>query len=250
MKKISLTTFEKNLKIATNISKINQALTAYLSGFAINTFSYTLYSYYPAAINKVKYDYCSKNYKTWHEYYLSEGYEDIDSTLKEVYHAMLPIFWRVDEQMQQANTHREKIMRIDSIQFGVEKGMSIPIHGPKEDFSVLMLAQRNGQDCLENAEEFQFEFLSAAYCYYHYLNKHLLKDNPLKIKSHLNSREIQCLTLIAKQYSTKAIAKELNITERTVHYHVQRLNNKLGTKNKYQSLVSAYQKGWLKLVTP
>lgn len=45
----------------------------------------------------------------------------------------------------------------------------------------------------------------------------------------------------------KAISKELNITERTVNYHIQRLNKKLGVKNKYQAVIKALNKGILKL---
>jgi len=68
-----------------------------------------------------------------------------------------------------------------------------------------------------------------------------------KEKYQLSKREIQCLTLLAKQYSIDAIAKSLHISERTVNYHIQRLNKKLGAQNKHQSVMKALQKGLITL---
>lgn len=63
----------------------------------------------------------------------------------------------------------------------------------------------------------------------------------------LKPREMQCLLLIAKNYTTSAIAKSLCITERTVNFHIQRLNKKLGTQNKYQSVLKALRKKMISL---
>jgi DNA-binding CsgD family transcriptional regulator len=103
------------------------------------------------------------------------------------------------------------------------------------------------QKCLEQWQQIQAELFSAAYYYYYYLQACLLKTKPAVAKHKLNKREIQCLLLIAKQYSVATIAKELKITARTVNYHVQRLNKKLGTKNKYQSVIKALQTNLIKL---
>jgi LuxR family transcriptional activator of bioluminescence operon len=138
-------------------------------------------------------------------------------------------------------------MRLDSIEFGAVQGLSIPIHGPQEDFAILLLVQMRGQKCLENWQLQQYEFFAAAYYYYFYMQQQLLKNSKPAKKHQLNKREIQCLTLIAKQYSIEAIAQTLHITERTVNYHIQRLNKKLGAQNKYQSVIKALNVGLLQL---
>ena len=53
--------------------------------------------------------------------------------------------------------------------------------------------------------------------------------------------------LISKNYSVSEMAHELHLTERTINYHIQKLNKKLGTKNKYQSLAKALRLGMLVL---
>lgn len=235
--------FEESLKKATSVNEINKLLEKYLAALGITTFSFTYYSYYPNSKNKLKYDFCSSNFSLWHQHYISEGYEDIDSTLDIVYQQVLPIFWDLEQQLREAKSPREKKMRLDSIAFGAEKGLSIPIHGPQEDFAILLLVQMQKQSCLEKWVELQYEFFSAAYCYYFYLQRILLLTQPEAKKNPLSIREIQILDLIAKQYSTEEMAKILNITKRTIHYHIQRLNKKFGTQNKYQTIIKALKKG-------
>lgn len=238
---------ETNLKTATSITAVNQVLTDYLEKLGIKTFAYTYYSRYPNSFNKLKYDYATKDYLNWHQHYIDEGYEDVDSTLDDVQHTILPTFWNLKQQLKNAKTDREKQMRLDSIAFGVEQGLSIPIYGPDEDFAVLLLVQKRGEKCLEHWQKLQHELFVAGHFYYHYLQLQLLQQHKKSNRHTLNKREIECLTFMAKNFSVPNIAKKLNITPRTVHYYSQRINKKLGTKNKYQSVIKAMQKGFITL---
>lgn len=245
---MKLLNFEKALKAATSVRQLEQQLEQYLTSVGIDNFAFTYYSYYPNSLNKIKYSFASSHYMTWHEHFVSEGYDDIDSTLDEVYQTILPIYWNLSQQLQEAKTPREIQMRQDSIAFGIEEGLSIPVHGPQEDFAILVLIKRREQNYLGDWEELQHKLFPVAYYYYYYLQKQLLlEQSSTPEKNQLNPREVQCLTLVAKQYSVTKIAKTLNITERTVNYHIQRLNKKLGTKNKYQSVIKALQKNLIKL---
>ncbi len=238
---------ERLLKSARSVEQLNGGLERFLAEFGITTFAFTYYSYYPNSENKLKYDYSSANFAHWHKHYISENYEEVDSTLDIVYRACLPIFWDLEQQLKEAKTSREKQMRLDSLEFGSLKGLSIPIHGPQEDFAIFLVVQMKGQTCLDNWQEVQYELFNVAYLYYTYLQKLLLKNLAPPEKTELSKREIQTLTLIAKQYSIEAIAEALHITARTVNYHIQRLNKKLGTSNKYQSVIKALNKALIKI---
>lgn len=241
---MQLIEFEKKLTTATNLAQLNTALTQYLATFGIKNFAFTYYSYHPNSHNKLKYDYASPNFSLWHKHYIGEAYEDIDTTLDTVYRTSLPIFWDIQQQLKEAKSPREKQMRLDSIAFGAKKGLSIPIHGPQEDFAILLLIQMHDEKCLENWQELQYNLFAMAYYYYAHLQKILLLKPYVKYQ--LTQRETQCLQLINKQCSVEKISKTLKITERTVNYHIQRLNKKLGTHNKYQSLMKAIKKGLIK----
>lgn len=243
--KTSQIEFINQLQKATSTRLLNEALKIYLANLGITMFAFTYYSYSPTSINKLKYDYSSSQFSAWHQHYLSEGYEDVDSTLDVVYQSILPQKWDIREQLKQAKNPRERKMRKDAIQFGAEKGLSIPIHGPHDDFAVLVIVQMKEQSFLDTYFELEQDLFMVGYYYYNYLQHHLLQSTPARSTLKLSEREMQCLALIAKNYSLQHIAKMLAITERTVNYHIQRLNKKLGTANKYQSVIKAMAKGLL-----
>lgn len=232
---------ETKLVEANTLSDCNEALRLYLIQRGISTFSFTYYAYHPNSANKLKYDMCSANFKTWHEHYLAEQYNNIDSTLDFVYHNHLPIYWDLKQQLAQATSDSERQMRLDSLAFGARSGLSIPIHGPHNNFAILLLVkmqheQFNLQDCRN-----QYEFFVAAHQYYHYIQTHLLNEVAGKESFQLTQREIQCLLLISNDYSVKQMAQHLELSERTINFHIQKINKKLGTKNKYQSLAKALE---------
>lgn len=236
-----LVQLEKELAQANKLRDCDQALSHYLTKKGISTFSFTYYAYHPNSANKLKYDMCSANFRAWHQHYLEEQYNDIDSTLSFVYANHLPIYWNLRQQLAQATTDAERKMRKDSIAFGAESGLSIPIHGPHNNFAILLLVQMQKEQCNLQHPKVQYEFFVAAHHYYHYIQSHLLDEVSEKESFDLTQREIQCLLLIAKQYSVKQMAQNLELTERTINFHIQKINKKLGTKNKYQSLAKALE---------
>lgn len=240
---MKITQFQYCLQNARTIAELNLALQQYLTTLSITTYSFTYYSYHPNSLNKLKYDMASSNFDAWHQHYINENYEEIDSTLDQIYTTTLPVLWNLQNQLKEAKSAKERQMRLDSIQFGAEKGISIPIHGPHEDFACFLVVQMVGETCLSDWENLQGELFVVAYYYYSHLQKLLLKEQKPIEKYQLNKREIQCLDLVAKHFSVSKIAQNLNITPRTVNYHIQRLNKKLGTQNKYQSVIKALQQG-------
>ena len=55
----------------------------------------------------------------------------------------------------------------------------------------------------------------------------------------LTQRELQILLLVSKQLSVSDIANKIHLTERTVNYHIQKINKKLGVRNKHQAVSKA-----------
>ena len=57
----------------------------------------------------------------------------------------------------------------------------------------------------------------------------------------LTRREEQCLKFTAKSWRVEQIAKELKISPRTVNFHIQNANKKLGSQNKYQAVYKFFE---------
>lgn len=75
----------------------------------------------------------------------------------------------------------------------------------------------------------------------------ILSASPVSIKEELTDKEQQILTLMAKGYTNKEIAKELFLGIKTVKTHVSNILKKLGQKNRVQAIVFALKIGLVEL---
>ena len=233
---MNLSNFESNLKTASTKEQIESILNIYLSDFGIHCYAFTYYAKHIKTGSKLHYDCVSDALKPWHIYYLEQGYADVDRTLEQNHQMTLPLYWDVKEQLTQAKNTRERRIREESLAFGIDKGLSLPVHGPHNDFATLTLHQRKDENCLAEYQSLKYEWLSATQILYHYLKKILNSHQNSNHEYHLTKRELQCVSLTSKLFRVEQIAKELNISERTVNFHLQNANKKLGTHNKYQTV--------------
>lgn len=63
----------------------------------------------------------------------------------------------------------------------------------------------------------------------------------------LSDRELEVLQLITTGKSTQAISKALNITERTVNFHINHILSKLGVDDRTQAVIVALRRGVVNL---
>lgn len=218
------------------LQALNQYLYNYFCSLGIQSIAITYYNANTKTGNKLLYDWVSPPLKVWHQHYLDEGYADIDRTLESSEQSLLPVFWDVQEQLTVAKNKREARIRQESIDFGIDKGISIPVHGAQNDLLVLVLHQRQHENGLANWQENQYNWLTIALCYLHHLRRFLVHEQGATQIS-LTRRERECLELTSQGLRIDAIAKELGLTVRTVNFHLQNANKKLGVSNKYLAVM-------------
>lgn len=63
----------------------------------------------------------------------------------------------------------------------------------------------------------------------------------------LQTRELDILKLVAKGMSSREIGKNLTISGRTVHTHLDNIFTKLGVHSRTEAVVHALREGWLTL---
>jgi DNA-binding CsgD family transcriptional regulator len=239
--KMNFTQLSHFFSSAKSPEELKTRLIETLQPFKISAYAFTYYAHHPLASNRIRYDFCAKKFDRWHQHYLEENYERCDNFLETAYHATTPIFWTVDQQIKEAKTEREKQMRLDAKAFGAQKGICIPLHGPDDHFACLLVVEMTGETCLTQSTELPYTLMTIAQLYFHFLREILPHKSLKHTKAQygLTQRELHCLSLVARDLSVPKIAAIMNITERTVNYHIQKINKKLGTKNKYQSLAKA-----------
>ncbi|MBF0359967.1 MAG: response regulator transcription factor [Oligoflexia bacterium] len=72
-------------------------------------------------------------------------------------------------------------------------------------------------------------------------------SNTGTININLSPRELEVLTLVAKGLANKQIAYQLNISERTVHFHLKSIFTKSNTTSRTEASVWALSKNIIKL---
>ncbi|BCA96730.1 hypothetical protein TUM19329_30910 [Legionella antarctica] len=214
------------------VDTLKRIIIEFFAKEGITSLAFTFYKYHTKTGSQIIYDWVSPPLLPWHQHYLEQKYADIDRTLESSEHSLIPVYWNVNQQLAQAKNSREQRIRKESIDFGIEKGLNIPVHGSFGDFVVLVLHQRVHQNGLEQWQNKQYQWMTIAQYYFHYLRKLLLSEQE-DSKIHLTNREQQCLELTAQGIRIGMIAKNLGITQRTCNFHLQNANKKLGVTNKY-----------------
>ncbi|TFJ93959.1 helix-turn-helix domain-containing protein [Lentibacillus salicampi] len=74
-----------------------------------------------------------------------------------------------------------------------------------------------------------------------------MKENTYKPKQLLTKREKEVFELLVQDKTTKEIAQELFISEKTVRNHISNSMQKLGVKGRSQAVVELLRMGELKL---
>ena len=75
----------------------------------------------------------------------------------------------------------------------------------------------------------------------------LLKGNDQQAKPLLTNREREVFELLVQDKTTKEIAKQLFISEKTVRNHISNVMQKLGVKGRSQAVVELVRLGELKI---
>lgn len=220
---------------AKTTAQASAILRTYLADFHIRSYAFTYYSKHIKSGSELRFHCVSEPLRPWHLHYLEQQYADVDRTLEAYHTSVLPVFWDVRTQLQQAKNTREQRVRLESIEFGIDKGLSIPVYGPHQDFVSLTLHQRSRESCLQDYTLHQYEWQSAACIFYHHIRRILNLDHTPASPYKLTRREEQCIKLTAKGWRVERIAMELSISPRTVNFHIQNANKRLGTHNKYQT---------------
>lgn len=75
----------------------------------------------------------------------------------------------------------------------------------------------------------------------------LLKDHEFRPKPLLTKREQEVFDLLVQDKTTKEIAQELFISEKTVRNHISNTMQKLGVKGRSQAVIELVRLGYLKI---
>lgn len=73
----------------------------------------------------------------------------------------------------------------------------------------------------------------------------IMKNNSPKSEIPLSPRELETLCLVAKGLSNKEIAYQLQISDRTVQFHIKSIFSKTNTFSRTEAVVQGIKEGWI-----
>jgi LuxR family transcriptional regulator len=161
----------------------------------------------------------------------------IDPAIAHCNHSMLPIVW--SEQLFAKTPALWEALEAQ----GIQHGWSQALHDEESGLcSVLSLARSH---CPINPLEL-YENLGFSVFMGRHLHQLVMQSLPRKPPvPHLSPREIDVLELAAAGKTADESARILNLSSRTIHFHIQSAIVKLGVNNKISAIIAAIKAGYL-----
>ena len=169
----------------------------------------------------------------WIDEYIAQDYQKVDSTVLLCKRSVKPFTW---EHARKLSIHEHSsLFWLRAEQAGLSFGVSFPIMlGVTEVAGLgLCIAYSDEQKWL-NEYENEMTVLSNIF---HYKVVQIRSDAKSNLKLYrLSNRELECARLLCLGESFRTIAEKMNISERTVRFHADRIKEKLSVETKEHAI--------------
>lgn len=135
----------------------------------------------------------------------------------------------------------------EASEFGLTSGISLPLHSAQGEFAMFNLATSDNN---ANANGCVIQVTAHAQLFTAYLHaavRRVFENETLPLaKVKLSEREKECLLWTADGKTAWETARILGVMERTVTFHMQNANEKLGVVNRVQAVARAISLGLIR----
>lgn len=171
--------------------------------------------------------------RAWREHYDRNSYLAIDPVIARALGSILPFSW---DELDRSDPRVAQLFR-EAAEHGLRHGFSVPVHGGRGEGGVLSLA-RPQPPLPEALHERQHLFQQAQWFAAVLQTKlrSLVFEEVVPDARPLTPRERDCLRLAAEGQSAQDIARALNIAERTVVFHLNHAEEKLGATRRQHAI--------------
>ena len=174
----------------------------------------------------------------WRDYSADPWYRLRDPVRRVVRRGFQTIVWRDIARRSREESNGEELWR-RVWNLGIQAGVTVPIHDATCAMygSVAVVSfgdRREFEDWYAGARD---ALPAQAYYFHHGLAEDA--EGRAQSAAALSKRECECLTLVAKGASSKEIARQLDISFRTVDLHIARAARRLSARNRIEAVALA-----------
>ncbi len=180
----------------------------------------------------------------WRDHYVEQDYLRIDPTVSHCFSKTTPIYWEhiVNTQCKENRSVDQLFAEAGSL--GLRNGISFPVHCIHGETAMFSMAINQLAD---HSREHIQQTMAIGNLFVSYVHEAIVRvpDNSLvaKLNSQLTSREKECLLWTTEGKTSWEISQILNISERTVGFHINNAIKKLNVVNKQHAVARAISLG-------
>ena len=183
----------------------------------------------------------------WRNHYIEQDYIRIDPTVSHCFNYTTPIYWENIFNTDCRENDSVNTLFSEAHESGLRNGISFPIHcihGETAMFSISTIdAPNKSRPLIQHTLAIGHLFAS----YVHEAITRVPESGLLaSINSELTKREKECLLWTTEGKTSWEIAQILNISERTVVFHLNNAVKKLNVSNKQHAVARAISLGHIK----
>ncbi len=243
---MSLTRWEDLVEVANSAKSVDDLHR--LCGLICQNYEYDYFIYgaqFPVSLVRPQILILSGYPDAWRQHYTASGYIEIDPTVHYCRNNIVPIDWThltVDSDNDVDAVARNFMSEART--FGLKSGASFPVHGSRGELAMLSMAcsQDHAKTRHSIAQSMPFAQLLASYV--HEAVRRVFEDEDIIVGPvELTDREKEALLWAAEGKSADEIGRILNISQRTVVFHLQNTTRKLGVTNRRQAVARAVSLG-------
>lgn len=173
---------------------------------------------------------------SWVAHYFAQSYYDADPVMAYCAKNVLPIEWHklpLDKESASAR------MMQDAAQFGLKSGVTMPLHGPNGELGILSFSMNRADDAAYAMAKHALPYTQLIAPSLHDAIKRIHGLDGSLDKPKLSKRELECLRWVGDGKSSWEIAHILNLSERTVNFHINNASTKLSATSRQHAATKA-----------
>lgn len=240
-----LATILSDLETLTTEQALKRKFDQTFSNFGFNAFTYLGFKMEPADVKRAPSDiiFLSNVRPAWVDHYIEEELGEDDLLIKDCVTSRLPIRW---DENYRANSRSPREARIftEALDFGIRHGMTVPVHGPGGEMGIMSLySDQCAKSFLNTVDEFQYDMHMLSFYFHDAVQRARTRVEQIPKPIPLTERELEILQWTAIGKTAWEIGSILNISERTVNFHLQNAMGKFGVHNKTHAAAKAMSAG-------
>ncbi len=185
--------------------------------------------------------------KEWRDHYNDQHYMGVDPTVAYCARNIIPLNWMNLQGDPPRDPQLQRFLS-EAQDFGLNSGVSFPIHTAQGDSAMFSFASSDHHKKTQSRIITAMPFGQLFTAYLHETVRRVFAEELLPAsRVELTQREQQCLLWVTEGKTTWETSQILNISERTVTFHLQNTVDKLGVANRQQAVARAVAMG---VITP